>query len=436
MRKVTLHGVLGWTLGRLTADPVERANTFWRTVAVLCGNSAAGLSTLTMLTAYLERSGFSNTEIGFISSSMPLAYMGSMFLLMGAVDRTQKRIRVLVLSGYVLAATTAPVGRHQRDSPHLLQSVDSVNDASMREERTPSSPPSVAVDATILQDSTKPTDCMPLGALFVALIVVLALNQPALALAGMMDYNLLVRSIRVEIRGRVIAIGGVVSGLFGILLALFVGMLLKQVGHPYGYTVSFLMAAGFYIIRSWTHAQQEELPDIALPGTSRSALPFTAIVDVCKLKEFRMLAYPHVMRGLLTGLMVFVVNTQMKRLELGDEYAGYMTAVVSAAGLLASVVLGLTLDRWGAGIVALLGGILTGLAWAAVLVSPTPIWFLIFFLILHFGDVLEQRAIPLGCFEIVPAGVVGGFTAARLLIMYGTWRWAMPWGENCWTSLM
>lgn len=120
------------------------------------------------------------------------------------------------------------------------------------------------------------------------------------------------------------------------------------------------------------------------------------------------------------GMMTLVVPSQIQRLDLPHEYAGYMIATTCVAGLLAAVVIGFTLDRWGAGVVTLLGDILTAGAWLTLIVTPSPMIFLVLFLIFNIGDLLEQRAIPLGCMEIVPAGIIGGFSAARMMILFGT----------------
>jgi MFS family permease len=378
--KLSLNYVLERMLGKLTTDPAERNNILWLTMATLCGGAAQTLSTATMLMAYLEKSGFSMTKIGLISGTIPFAYMVSNFLLMGVVDRTQKRISVYGCSGYGLATTTVLLGL------------------------------TVAMPHTLIS---------PLF-LLIALIAVLSLNQPVLAFNGMMSYNVLVRTIRVKVRGRVTAIYGVAAGLFGILLSLVSGVLLKRLGYPHGYTLSFLIAAGFWGLQAIFIMRLSELPDIAFPSASRSAFPITAIIDICRLKVFRTLAYPHILRGLLMGMMTLVVPSQIQRLDLPHEYAGYMMATTCAAGLLAAVVIGFTLDRWGAGVVTLLGDILTAAAWLTLIVTPSPIVFLALFLIFNIGDLLEQRAIPLGSFEIVPAGIMGGFSAARIMILFGT----------------
>ena len=120
------------------------------------------------------------------------------------------------------------------------------------------------------------------------------------------------------------------------------------------------------------------------------------------------------------GIMVFVTPTQMTRLNLPNEYAGYMAAAGSASGLIGAVLLGLTFDRWGAGVVTLLGDIVASIACVALVVSPTPMSFLVLFFAYGVGDVLEARAIPLGAIEVVPPGIVAGFQSARLNVLYGS----------------
>lgn len=376
MGKLTLDGVLRRVLGKLTPDPAERKNVFWLTAATMSIYAAGTLSTLTILAAYLEKSDFSYTQIGFVLSCMYFADMLGKLGLMGWADRTQQRIRVAVVCAFIIAGGTG-----------LL----------------------AAASAVLGNHGSSLV-------LLAALVMVLSVRQVFWALSDMMNYSVLVRTIRGGIRGRVWGITGVATGLFTMGMSFLASVLLQVLGYPYGYTILFVAAGGFWVLRGMTFAHQTELPDIALPGTSRSISPVTAIVDLCRLKVFRMVAYPHILRGLLTGLMLFVVPTQMRRLSLSNDYAGYMAAAVCAADLISAVILGFTLDRWGAGVVTLLGCLLAGLSWATLIVAPSPISFLAFFLLLNIGEVLEQRAVPLGALEIMPTGVIGGFSAARLLI--------------------
>lgn len=372
--------ILSRAFGKLTPDPAERKNIFWLTVSALGGAGAGALGAITILTAYLLKSGFSNSKIGFISAAVQVVGLASGFAMMGVANRIHRRIRTVALCGFAGAVGGV-----------LFAAVTAL-----------------------------PRSLMPTTVLLVTIIIVLSMNTPAGALSQMMHYAVLVRTIHVHVRGRVWSVNCVASGVVAIVLSFVAAAVLKHWGYPYGYSICFLLGAGFGVMGAAAFGRQAELPDISVPATGRSAIPFVALVDMFRMKEFRILVYPHILRGLIMGIMVFVTPTQMTRLNLPNEYAGYMAAAGSASGLIGAVLLGLTFDRWGAGVVTLLGDIVASIACVALVVSPTPMSFLVLFFAYGVGDVLEARAIPLGAIEIVPPGIVAGFQSARLNVLYGS----------------
>lgn len=375
-----LDRALGLVMGKMTADGQERRNVFWSTAATLLAGAGGALFGGELWAGFLTKAGFSMTQIGILSSVGTFAGAFGLLAFMGLADRLRDRIRTYALC--VIATTLAPF---------------------------------LTVGVALL-----PRGKMPLGVLFEILIAMQFLAPLVASITVMLDYPILVRTMSAAIRGRVFAILTTAYGVLAVLLGLISAKVLKDVDFPAGYALCFTAAAMMIFLRAVAFRRLRELPSLAVPGASRSALPFTAIVDVLKMKEFQWLAGPHVLRGMSSAMIVFAIPVSLKFLHLSNQTPGYATSANQMAGILSGIALGLIADRWGAGRSTLFGDVLYGLGLAALVLSHNPVVFLGFLFLMHFGRNLEDSAVPFGCTIIVPAELMGAFSSARLMIMQGS----------------
>jgi len=375
-----LDRALARVLGTMTDDAQERRNVFWRTVAMVLGGATAALYGGELWAGFLTQTGFSTDQIGFLSSVGTFSGAFGLLAFMGLADRIQARIRVYALC---LLGTALP--------PLLTVAVALV-----------------------------PRPAIPLPAVLAVLVVVTSGQALLGSICVMLDYPILVRTISVGARGRMFAILTTAYGVLAILMGLLSAGVLKNVAYPLGYAWCFLTAAGMPVLSAAAFIRQRERPELAVPGASRSALPFTAIVDVLKLKEFQWLAGPHVLRGLGSGLAGFAIPLGLRYLGLPQETPGYATAVNYAAGVLGGLALGLIADRWGAGRSTLLGDLLLALGMGTLMGCPSLPLFLTLYFLLHLGRNIEDSAVPFGTTIIVPPEHMGAFSAARLMILQGS----------------
>jgi MFS family permease len=240
------------------------------------------------------------------------------------------------------------------------------------------------------------------------------------ALWIMLDYPIMVRTISPQVRGRMFAILTTAYGLLAVVLGVLSAKCLRELAFPTGYILFFAIAAGFSLVRAAAYSRQRELPDLSVPGASTSALPFSSILRVLKLREFQILAGPHVVRGLCAGLAGFAIPVALKHLALPDSTPGFATSANQAACILGGVGLGFIADRWGAGCSTLLGDVLLGGAMVLLLLSPNLAIFLVLYFLLHFGRNIEDSAVPFGTTIIVPPEHLGAFSAARLMVLQGS----------------
>jgi len=376
-----LDAVLQRVLGRTTPDPQERRNLFWITLAYLLNGAGATLFGGELWSAFLERTGFSMQDIGWISFASLIATACGLFAFMGVADRVRNRVRTACL--FIALLALAPV---------------------------------VTVGVALV-----PRVALPLAAMLVALVVIGVAQALTNSIPVMLDYPIWARAITPGVRGHVFGFSTLSYGLPGILVGIFAAGLLKDLPYPMGYAWCFLAAAVAITIRAATYRQVRELPDLAVAGASTSPLPFASVARVLKLKEFQWLAGPHVVRGLTMSVIGFSVPLGLKYLHMPEHYPGYATSATQLATVLGGIWVAAWADRWGAAWATLFGDVLYALGMGTVvLLGGNPTVFLALYLLTQFGRNIEDNTVPLGAINIVPAEHLGAFSAARLMILMGS----------------
>jgi len=373
-------------LGRVTASPQERRNLFWFTAASLLYGAGAALFGGDLWSGFLKQTGFSMTAIGTLALGAGIANAAGLIAFMGLADRIRRRVPVYALC--IAAAASAP----------LL----------------------VAAVALI------PRSTLPLGRLLPVLMVIGVGQALVMSVPIMLDYPIIARGVSVGVRGRLFGITTTAYGILGIGIGWMSANVLKSVAYPQGYAWCFLAASGVILLRAVAYSRVRELPELAVDGASRSGLPFAAIVDVLRLKEFQWLAGPHVARGLAVSAAGFALPVGLKYLGLPAHYPGYAGSATTAATVLGGIAVGLIADRLGPSWTTFLGDVLYALGMATVVLFHNPAAFLALYLLLHFGRNIEDNAVPLGAINIVPAEHLGAFSAARLMILSGSTALSAP----------
>ncbi|MDP6439974.1 MAG: hypothetical protein QGH74_10095 [Candidatus Brocadiia bacterium] len=363
--------------GSLTENPVQRRNVFWMILGRLLTSSGAVFVAAPVFQAYLVSAGLGTGLIGAIGSVGSVAAGVGMFALIGVADRVQNRIRTLVLCMLALIIT-----------------------------------PIVLAVLSQLGPETKTA-----GTVFVVVMALRIGDEFLGSFRSMVRSSMMVRAFRVNVRGRLTGIAGFISGLAALGLGLVTMKILRELESPLGFTVCFALAPVLYVGGAFVRLNLRELPELKRPGRSGSAFPWAAIWDVLRLREFRVLVAPNILRGTVAGVGYFAWVVAIKRLELPPAYAGLGAAANAVAGtLLGNVAIGLFLDRRGPGPVLFAGGVLGAIAMVAMVLTPSPRVFLGFYGLFVFGMKLTGGGVPLGVFEIAPPEIIGAFNGARLML--------------------
>jgi len=374
-------------LSTLRSNALQRRNVIAQLTARLFGAAGMALVAPPLVQSFMLKVGLTKGQIGTIGSVASISGAAGMCLLMGVSDRIERRVRTVVLCSLVAVLTP------------------------------------VALAALSLLGAEFRTA----GVVFAVLAAVALLRGPIESLGAMVSSALYVRTMHVHIRGRVTGINGLIAGVTGALFGLIGARILQLKGFPAGYALCFGLAPLFIMAGAAFRARLVELPELQRPGRRGSAFPWAAIWEVLKLREFRVLLGPNLLRGFGTGVVYFVWIVGKERLDLPAEYAGMATTVSAVAGnIFGSIAIGLTVDRWGPGFVCLLSEALTAFALVAVVLTGSPALFLAFFGLSVFGGTILANAVPLGTYEVAPAELMGAYNGARLMLLPLGGAVAMP----------
>jgi len=369
--------VINKYLTRLTKDPKEQNNIKRLGVNMMLQNADLPLYTGTEIQAFQVSVGLTTGQMGGIGLAGAITSVIIMLLSTCFVDKVRNRVKtasfmIAGMSLFPLILLIMCLGPESFRKPQAVQSL---------------------------------------------MVVFIVVNTIFCSFYGILWATIFSRSIRNKIRGRFMGIVGVVGGIAGMLIGLISASALKLYGFPYGFAIAFSIAVVLVIISSIIIRGTKELSDLKSNELPIQLSPLENLRKVAKMRQFRILMPANVLRGLGDGAGCFAMAVGMKRLGLSLEYAGYTTSLVYLAGLFATILIGLTVDRFGGGKVIPRVEIFLVIGLMGMVLASNSIAFLAFFLLWQIMITMEGIAIPLIHFEIVPVDVIGAFSSLRLLIL-------------------
>ena len=364
-------------LSRLTQDPREQHNVKRLGVNMMLQNADLPLYTGTELQAFQVKVGLSTSQMGLIGIPGTIVSIIAMLWSTGMGDKIRRRVHIasLVIAGMSLLPLTMLImclGPASFRRPDVVQ---------------------------------------------VIMMTVAVINAAFYSFYSVLWATIFSRAIRNEIRGRFMGIVGVVGGLIGMGVGLLSALALKYYGYPHGFTIAFLVSVLLIFLSAIVIRGTRELPELQARELPPRVSPWTNLRQVVGMRQFRILMPANVLRGLGDGAGTFAMAVGMSRMGLSLEYAGYTTALTYFAGLLATAMIGVTVDRFGAGKVIPIIEVFLVIGLMGMVMVSMPVLFLLFFLLWQIMVTMEGLAIPLVHFEIVPVEVIGAFSGVRLLIL-------------------
>jgi len=238
-----------------------------------------------------------------------------------------------------------------------------------------------------------------------------------------MDGAVEVRIMHNGIRGRFWSAIGMIQGVAGIGLGLFVTWVAKMFDVRTALVIGASVSLFCMVVAGWITSRLRELPDLRDAPTAQAAPKHSALEDLGKIfrmKEFIIMMPANLLRGLGNGVGAFIFWIALDRLELPPEYAGYLTLITTTAPFVGNWILWLTMDRFGAVVVIPASCTLIACSLMGTILTESPALFLFYNFVYQTMLPVEGAAIPLAHYEVVPKEVMGAFSTVRLGLLMVT----------------
>jgi len=261
-------------------------------------------------------------------------------------------------------------------------------------------------------DSFRTADFVLISGMFFSCLFAIA-NCPNSGI----DAAVACRVIHNNVRGRFLSIGGMASGIFGVLVGLYATWIAKTFSYRMALLLACIPSVILCIFSALLVLKLKELPDLIDQAPVKRQSPFKDLAKIIGMKEFRVMMPANFLRGLGDGAASYAFWIVLKKLNLAPEYAGYVTILTTVAPFIGFGILGVVMDRFGAGIVIPVSDILMVIGLMGTIMTQSPILFLCFFLLRLVMYNVESAAVPLAHYEVVPNEVMGSFSSLRLLLL-------------------
>ena len=236
-----------------------------------------------------------------------------------------------------------------------------------------------------------------------------------------MDGSVTCRILHNSIRGRCTSIDGMTQGAIGIGIGLLVTWLAKSFSIQKALLLGACASGVALCVGAWLTLFWQELPDLAgAPVAKNESSFFKDLAKIFRMKEFKIMMPANVLRGLGDGVGAIIFWVALKRLNLPPVYAGYVTLATVCAPFVGNLILGLTMDRFGAVIVIPASCIVIAACLMGTILTNSPVLFLIYLFLYWIAKPVEAAAIPLAHYVVVPNEVMGAFSTVRLGLLLVT----------------
>ncbi|NJD04340.1 MAG: MFS transporter [Ruminiclostridium sp.] len=359
-------------------DKKERKNALLHLYVLTCNTIAFNLISISFIQMFLSRSGVSAYRIGVICFLVQVAAMLGLLASIPVVDRIAKKINAAVIS-------------------HLAY---------------------IILPAALIVLSLFPYGDTGAGVAFIFTTAAVVATYFITSLKAALDSVLYAMTIRLENRGRFFGIAGVACNLTALLMGGVSIKIIKWKGFPGGFVIIFSIAIIFFIISALYLKRLRLITGFSgNSGAWNAKKPFSALYDVFKRKEFMYILVPNFLRGIVSGIVIMFTLVGIERFHFGEEYSAYIVTLGIFGSILAFFSLTKMYDKIGVSWSCLLSCLFSAAGFALALISAGPVFYVMLYVFIMFGESALGAAVPLGVMEVVGTDIIGVYSSARLLVL-------------------
>lgn len=342
-------------------------------------------SSVSIVQAFLMSIGFVSFQLGLMNTFTNIAMMLSAFLFMGKIDRVPTRKIVNLNSNLFIAIGILPVVL-------VILSLSGVT--------------------------------MDLWVTFAVVGITWAVQSFFSGLRMMVDARVAKDIFRPETYGFAFGIDGIVSNMIGIAGGLLIQQVIERdsQGHGFGavFLLSLLFIPGAVIFSKKLHLIKKDPNDLEEKAQSLLRSMSYALKSFGKAFEDKLLreiSILHIIRGINSGMFIFIFPLGVSRYGLPLSYAAYIVIVNAGAAIIGHFFVKQFYDRIGTLKSIYISSSICILSMAGFILFRSPVSFLLCLALYVVGNTVVGQSVPIGIFKVVPGNYLGTLTGVRFIIM-------------------
>lgn len=358
-------------------EAIERSNYRRHLCGYVICAIALNFASFSFMQTFLSEAGLSSSRIGIVSSVIQVAGGAGLFVLSGFVDAIRNPVGVMMGStfGYALLPATL-----------ILLSF-------------------------LIGYGLSP------GALFVCAVAAAFAGYFISSIRSVLESVVYCVTISQANRSRLFSRGGTAYNLTALPLGIVSACIIRLGGFPKGFAILFSLSAGLSCLSSICLKGLTVLPKSRADSAPRGFRnPVTALCLTLKKPVFTHILIPNITRGFVSGIVLSYMMIGITRYHFEAEYAAHVMTAGIVGAMIASFSLKRMYQRLGVPRTCFVSSFVMAAGFAAVLLCGKPVFFIILYAPVMFGEYMIGVMVPLGVMDSVNADILGAYSSARLLL--------------------
>lgn len=276
--------------------------------------------------------------------------------------------------------------------------------------------PIIALMPFCFMDYIKP------GAIFAAALVSGAIQNCVISVKSILENRFIYYIVSESKRSRVYAIEGTFTGTAGIAAGIGFSVLTKAVPYYTAVAVALTACAVFISAACVLNHKIKPISSLMPAAQKRSIYKssghfFGNMLVIFKRRDFYYMLAPNIARGVTLGIVGLAAVYGMKFKGLSEFHTSLIVTANMVSTVFACLFFAFLIrKRVSEQSVTLWGGVICSAGILLMIISPSPIAFVAFYLIAYIGIVINNYSIPLMVFLTTSPEIIGGYTALRLIM--------------------
>jgi len=233
------------------------------------------------------------------------------------------------------------------------------------------------------------------------------------AFQSVTEYCMAPRLFSRNLYGTAVSKSAMIGGIITICISLYTGFLLEQRGDVV-YHYLFCVPVAAYIISAFWASSYE------LSGETTGESPpakYSVIIKTVTSSRYMKKLLPHLLRGVATGGMYYLVPSILQKISFSDSERTYFIVVSVTAAVIGNFLFMLINKKMKSGVLSLASTVSGALFMVLAVICADKFLFLLLYMMFFISNTVMQTSVPVGVLRSTPDDELSLISSMRLLGM-------------------